>query len=309
MPAAVYILGSINYDLMTQVDCLPDQGETRMGQGAHFSVGGKGTNQAATCGSLGENTFLVGAVGNDFFGKQALSYLLIHGVDISKVNILNDQTTGTAFILTCDGDNRIIVNSGANASISFRQVEEALKQAQAGDLFVTQFETPMNLLLPCLKLAKEKGMVTLVNPSPYKSFDAMTYPLIDYLVLNQLEAQALCQGALDTLDDLGIFQEKAMELGLNKLVLTLGSRGSFLITKTEKIHEPAYSIQVVDSTGAGDAFLGGLAFALSQNLSDQASLTFANALGALTCLSYGAGSIRYQADQVYNWMAKQAKLD
>jgi ribokinase len=269
-------------------DRLPEQGETMQGYDFTESLGGKGCNQALASARLGVETTMIGAVGVDFQGTRALKRIRAGRVKTDYIVQTDKAHTGTAIIVRVAKDNRIILNQGANGVLSEAQVEAGLAEAQVDDFLLTQFEIPIDIVLAGLARAKTHGMVTVVNPTPAVNVDDALLGQTDIIVLNQVESETLT----------GIYPETQVDAekiaawfggkGIKLIVLTLGSGGSFCLSEEETIFTPAYDVDVVDTTGAGDAFIGTMLYGLSQGMKLNACLQYAAAAGALACTKEGA---------------------
>ncbi|WP_323611539.1 ribokinase [Erysipelothrix enhydrae] len=287
MSSKIYVLGSINVDLMISANRMPQQGETIAGYDYFEAIGGKGGNQAAACANLGAPTFLIGSVGRDYHGQLALNALNNFGVNTNHVLLSDDDHTGVAMILKTDHDNRIIINQGANANISVPRIHESL-QGTNQDFFLTQFEVPLYAVYEGLKQAKTLGMTTVVNPAPAVVMNEDFYPLIDYLVVNQSESEILTEIFPHDLEDCKRAATTLFERGVKTVVFTLGGSGSICISKDHVDIIPSYAVDVVDTTGAGDAYIGTFLYGLSKQWNLQKALTYASAAGALACTKQGA---------------------
>ncbi|QIK70418.1 ribokinase [Erysipelothrix sp. HDW6C] len=285
----VVVLGSINADIMISSNRIPEQGETIAGFDYFQSIGGKGGNQAVAVSKLGTQTALIGCVGRDYQGQLALNALQEANINTQYVGVSDTEHTGTAVVLRVDNDNRIIINQGANGAITQKQLEDALKESEAS-VFLTQFEVPMNTVYEGLQMAKDLGMKTVVNPAPAFDIDESQYQYMDYLVLNQSESKALS----------GIFPSNHAEAkeaaayfikrGVKHIILTLGGDGSYYIDAENEVSVSPYKVDVVDTTGAGDAYIGTLIYGLAHEFSVQKMLEYASAAGALACTRKGAQS-------------------
>ncbi len=287
MSSKVYVLGSVNADLMISANRIPQQGETIAGYDYFEAIGGKGGNQAAACAKLGAPTYLIGSVGRDYHGQLALNALNNFGIDTSNVLISEDEHTGTAVIIKTDNDNRIIINQGANANISVPRIHEALKGNEE-DFFLTQFEVPLYAVFEGLKSAKALGMTTVVNPAPAVVMNDDFYPLIDYLVVNQSESEILSGIFPKNADDCEKAAAILFKRGVGCVVFTLGGEGSVCVSQSDSIRIRSFKVDVVDTTGAGDTYIGTLLFGLSKNWRIEKALTYASAAGALACTKQGA---------------------
>ena len=171
----IFVIGSINTDLVISAPYFPQKGETLCGSDFFTAHGGKGANQAVAAARAGGRVFMCGCVGNDSFGKDAIESLMADGIDTQFVRTVNEVSTGTAVIVVTDGDNRIILDPGANARLCCEDIDRALECAQAGDIYLTQLENPIDVIGYGMKKAKEKGMYVILNPAPANR-DIEPYP-------------------------------------------------------------------------------------------------------------------------------------
>ncbi|WP_068083405.1 ribokinase [Polycladidibacter stylochi] len=280
----IVVFGSINLDLVVRVDKLPRAGETVSGPDLQHFAGGKGANQALAARRAGAKVKLVGAVGTDAFAKPALANLETAGVDIANVATVRGAT-GTAMIgVDQHGENQIIVASGANQAVRSSQLKG---QLQAGDTLLLQLELPMETIHRALSLAHKAEMRTIMNIAPFKSEClASMLPLVDIIVANESEAAALAQ----TLGYEKPLEELVHELFTKgiQLVVTLGEKGCIAMVENELLRVPSPHINPIDTTGAGDSFVGGLAAALDAGATFEQALRQASAAGALACTKQGA---------------------
>jgi len=285
----VIVSGSLNMDLTIRVDRMPNEGETIHGYDFLINTGGKGGNQAVAAAKSGAETVLIGSIGGDAFGNQILESLKNYGINTASIKIQKDEYTGSAMIICSDDDNRIILNPGANFSLDFDFVKDRLDQiSNKEDLFITQFENDFNTTLKLLEYAKTIGMKTILNPAPAKAIPDEFFKYIDILVLNQSECEVLTGVYPKTLkecEDLGkIIREK----GTENVVITLGKMGSVTITPKEVIKMEAYKVDTVDSTAAGDSFIGAMAAKMSFESSLEEALEYATKVSAVTVTRKGA---------------------
>ena len=259
----IVVLGSLNMDLVLKVPHAPAAGETLHGHSIQHIPGGKGGNQAVSCARQGAQVSLVGCIGADAEGEALRTALQEDGIDTDALRTEHGTPTGTALVMVEDsGQNRIVVVAGANARL---QVDEAaLTQQMAGAAFlVTQFETPLAQVQQAMQLAQRAGCKVLLNPSPMQAFDAAWWPLIDTLVVNEVEAGALVGRAVATARDAASAGAVLLARGVARVIITLGDAGAVAIDADGARHHPAPQVQVVDTTAAGDTFLGAVAVALA----------------------------------------------
>ena len=281
--AKVVVVGSLNMDLVMRTARLPQLGETLLGGAFSTAEGGKGANQAVACARMGASVALVGRVGRDDFGRRLVEALVVEGVDVGGVRFDDEHPTGVASIYVVEGDNGIIVASGANAAVSARDVREARSAFEGAHCALFQLETPLEALGEGLRVAREAGAMTLLNPAPWHALPGDFFPFVDVFIPNGIELGQFAGTA-----DLEAGATKALEAGVGAVVVTVGSEGAWLFRPGVKEHVAAPRVEAVDSTGAGDAFVGSLAVSLAEGLSLRESISFAVCAGALACTRLGA---------------------
>lgn len=278
----VFVFGSLNMDLVINSPYLPQKGETMYGSGFMTNPGGKGANQAAAAGKLGAEIYMGGAVGDDSFGAQLLDNLRGFGVNVDAVRMVKNCATGIAVIVVIDGDNRIILDGGANNRVTRADVDRLLEKAEAGDIFLCPLENPIPVLGYALETAGRKGMYVVLNPAPMNRDIAPYLPYVDMLIPNETEFAALVG------DKLAEGGEKLMAMGVKDVVVTLGAKGYCYISKGEMVCEDCIKMPVVDTTAAGDTFCGALCAELSMGKTVAQALSFANRAAAVTVTRKGA---------------------
>ena len=266
MGQGISILGIFVADTAYLAARLPAVGETITGSGFAVGPGGKGSNQAVAAAKAGASVSFISKIGRDTFGDLAQKTYAEAGVT-PKLTVMDDQPTGAAFIYVNDktGDNAIIVYPGAAGTITVADVEAASDTISQSAVFVTQLEQPASAAHRALEIARAAGVVTLFNPAPAEAFPDAIYPLSDYIIPNETEAAALVGFAIDTIDDARRAGDVLLGRGAGAAVITLGGRGVLFHTAEQSVHVPAVSYgTVLDTTGAGDAFVGGFSAALSR---------------------------------------------
>lgn len=298
----VVVAGSLNIDLTIRVDRLPNEGETIHGYDFLINTGGKGGNQAVAAVKSGAETVLIGSIGGDAFGYQILESLKKYGINTDSIKIQKHEYTGSAMIICCDDDNRIILNPGANFSLDFDFVKNRLNQiASREDLFITQFENDFDTTLKLLEYAKAIGMKTILNPAPAKVIPDEAYKYIDILVLNQSECEVLTGVYPRTIKECENLGNIIREKGAENIVITLGKIGSVTITPKEVIKMKAYKVDAIDSTAAGDSFIGAMAAKLSFESSLKEALEYATKVSAITVTRNGAQISIPTSEEVYEF--------
>jgi len=306
----IIVFGSINNDFSINVDKIPSQGETIMGNAFLISPGGKGENQAVAAARLGGDVHLIGHIGDDAFGHQILMSLKREGVKTTFVKLDTDHPTASAFIIRCRGDNRIIVNPGANDYLSSADLQEFIASHDdiEGSVFIAQLEANKEETLKALKIAHQEKMITILNPSPVSSLPFSVFSDVDCLVVNQSECQLLTDiYPNDGKEGFRVY-EKLLKLGLKNLIITLGSKGSIVYMNNSCVHIPAYKIEALDSTGAGDTYLGAIGYGISQGWDISKASYFASAASALKCLKIGAQTGMPTLMETLNFMNKQGGI-
>ena len=272
----IYVLGSLNMDLCIESPYMPAKGETIIGSNFLKSGGGKGANQATAASKLGGNVYMCGAVGDDVFGDSLLADLKTAGVNVDCVKKIPNVSTGIAVIILTQGDNRIIIDKGANALVSKKDVDEFLSTAKVGDIFLTQLENPIEIVGYGLVKAKEKGLYTILNPAPANKEIIPYLKWADLITPNETELEIL--GGKDNL----------FSSGINKIVTTLGSKGYEISDNNSATIYPCISVKVVDTTAAGDTLCGGLSVGLSRGESLEDSCAYGSKAASIACTQRGA---------------------
>src|SRR5947209_6047586 len=302
MPMAkskILVVGSLNMDQVVHVPRIPALGETLLGAGSLKLVpGGKGANQAVAMSRLGAPVAMAGRVGNDPFGERLLSSLQTDHVDTGLIVVDQEEASGVAFIfLTPDGNNAIVVAGGANMRVGQDSVQsstifEAIAQAQA---LVLQLEIPLETVILFIAAADKGDVPVVLNLAPGQPLSKEVLRQLEVLIVNETEASLLSGQRLESLEDAHIVATVLHEQGIPKVVITLGSQGALLATsdesgKTRIIYQSAPVVQVIDTTAAGDCFVGALTVALTEGQSPEDALRFAVYASALKVTKFGAQS-------------------
>jgi ribokinase len=285
----VFVAGSINMDVVATADRHPRIGETVAGLAVHFFPGGKGANQAVAAAKLGAPTTLIGRVAKDAFGDQLQTFLATQGVDLSLVRETAGVHTGTAIITVANADNTIVVVPGANASVTPADV--AAPALAKGDIAVSQFEIPLPAITGFFARARAAGATTILNPAPAREFSQELLDLVDILILNESELGLLTRTELHATDDHSRFIEAArsLQIGKDKIIcVTLGKRGVVALIDGEPRIVPGRAVRAVDTTGAGDCFVGAVAAQLAARKSIHDALDYANAAASICVQRMGA---------------------
>ncbi|MFP4440777.1 MAG: ribokinase [Chloroflexaceae bacterium] len=288
---SICVVGSLNMDLVMRTPHLPAPGETVSGGPFATHPGGKGANQAVAAARLGAAVAMVGRVGGDAFGARLRTELAEAGIDIRQVVTLPDVASGVALIaVEASGQNSIIIAPGANGALTPADVEAAGPTITAAQVLLLQLETPLPAVQRAAELAHAAGTLVLLNPAPAQPLPAELLAQVDYLIPNEQEAALLLGEAIATdADAAGAAQRLCAQTGVGGVVITLGAQGAVLAqAQTEPQFVPAHSVEVADTTAAGDAFVGAFAVALAEGRTPAEALRWGNAAGALAVTAAGA---------------------
>lgn len=275
MKKKIFIVGSINTDLVINAPYMPQQGETLQGSDFITARGGKGANQAVAAARLGGSVVMCGCIGNDAFGEEAIRFLQKDGIDVSHIRRIENASTGTAVIVVIDGNNRIILDRGANACLMEKDIDETLETARVGDIYLTQLENPIEIIGYGLKKAKEKGMYVVLNPAPANKEIEPYLGYCDLITPNESELELL--GG----------REKLLEK-VETLLVTLGGEGFEITTKVDTQKYSCMKVKVVDTTAAGDTLCGGLVVKMAEGKLLAEAAKFGSKAASIACTRKGA---------------------
>jgi ribokinase len=282
----ILVVGSLNADLVVQAPYFPQPGETISGGDLQVIPGGKGANQAVAAARLGVSVAMLGRVGKDNFGDFLLNNLKSNHVDINYIQ-RDDSSTGTAIIVVdANGQNSIVLSAGANGKVSALDLEAA--SFPDFGLLLLQLEIPTPTVLRAAQLAKENGVRVILNPAPAKQLPNELIALADFIIPNETELSLLTSHKVDDIISAELAARVLLNLGAQNVIVTLGSRGTLTVTKDRCRHIPAFKVEVVDTTAAGDAFIGGFATALLQNKPIEEAISYGCTCGALAITKFGA---------------------
>ncbi len=287
----ITVIGSLNMDLVTYTGRMPVTGETIMGKSFRQIPGGKGANQAAAIAKLGAKVAMVGCVGRDGMGKTLMTSLQKDGVDVSNVKEVDGVATGIAAItVDAAANNCIIVVPGANHCLSPEDLTAAQAVIAGSEVVVAQLEVPMDTVKAGLKIAKELNKLTILNPAPAVPLPDEFLALVDILVPNDTELELLSGIKVTNEEELQKAAHLLLDKGIKELIVTLGSKGCLHINGSGAKFYPAYKVYAVDTTAAGDSFIGGISTAINEGKTLEEAILFATAVGALTVTKEGAQS-------------------
>ncbi|BAL78361.1 ribokinase [Bradyrhizobium cosmicum] len=286
----VFVAGSINMDVVATADRHPKVGETVAGKQVLYFPGGKGANQAVAASRLGAQTTLIGRLGKDSFGAELKAFLADQGIDLGYLQETAEAHTGTAIITVAASDNTIVVIPGSNALVAADDVR--VVPLLKGDVAVSQFEIPLPTIAVFFQRAREAGATTVLNPAPAQTMSRELLALVDVLVLNETELGFLAGVELSEDDSAARIIEVARRLQARAdqtICVTLGKRGVLARAGSEEFAVPGRAVKAVDTTGAGDCFVGALAAQLADGVALRTALTFANAAASISVQRMGAG--------------------
>ena len=282
----ILVIGSLNADLVVRAPRFPQPGETISGEDLQTLPGGKGANQAVAAARLGTSVSMLGRVGKDNFGDYLLQNLQSNQVDTNHVQ-REDGSTGTAIIIVdSNGQNSIVLSPGANGKVSPTDVETL--PLSGFSLLLLQLEIPIETVLSAARRAKDSGLRVLLNPAPAYSLPDELITRSDYLVPNENELNLLTNQTVNDIPSAERAARILLERGAQTVIVTLGANGALIVTKENSKHIPAFKVNVVDTTAAGDAFIGGFASALLQDKSLEDAVRYGCGCGALATTKFGA---------------------
>lgn len=285
MTPKIVVVGSSNTDLVVQVPYFPAPGETILGDDFMMARGGKGANQAVAAARLGADVTFISRLGRDSFGEMALNACKAEGINTEFISFDDNIASGVALIMVDEnGENVIAVASGANNTLTSDDIYAAESVIQAADCVLLQLEIPLETVKTAVSLANKHNTLVILNPAPAMALPIELLQSIDILTPNETEAAIL--GLID--QESGNDIQDIDQSGIKTIIMTCGSKGALLVQDNIKQQIPAYPINVVDTTAAGDGFNGALAVALANGRSLPEAVAFANAAGALAATKAGA---------------------
>jgi ribokinase len=302
----IAVIGSANIDLTTFSDRFPKAGETIFGQKFDLGFGGKGANQAVASRLCGAEVFMVARVGSDLFGPATIENFKKLGIDATHVKQIEGVSSGVAPIFVePNGQNRIFVVKGANDLLKPADVDAASELLKTVDCMVLQFEIPLETVYYSVAFARTNGIRCIVNPAPAQPVDLNALAGLDYFVPNESEAETITGMPVRNVDDAKKCAEKLLSSRVKRVILTLGENGSLLAGREGMEHIPAFRVNSVDSTGAGDAFIGSFAVFLGEGLSENEAVRRANLYAGLSTMGVGTQKSFYdRARYDTEWVAR-----
>ena len=283
----VVVAGSINMDLVTVCERAPKGGETLFGKDFFQVPGGKGAHQAVAIGKLGTQVTMLGKIGNDSFGKDLVASMKNSGVNTEYIENSASSTGIAKIIVEANGQNRILVVSGANMDVDRAYIDRHIDVINNSDILVTQLEIPIDTVEYVLKKAKEAGKITILNPAPAAQLNDEIIKNSDIIIPNESELGIITGMPANTLNEIEAAAQKLLNMGVKELIVTLGSQGSLHLNKKGSTLHSAYKVNAVDTTAAGDSFIGGLVKNIQDDNLDEA-IEFATKVSAITVTRKGA---------------------
>jgi len=285
----IYVLGSINMDLVFSVDRIPNQGETLNSNDFFMTPGGKGANQAVACAKQMIDTWFIGSLGDDGLSSVCKQSLLRYHVNCTHLMEIPNHTCGIAGILLEHNDNRILIHGGANDIHDRTRIQSILNQPEVKDsILIVQLEIPMNIVETACITAKKQNMMTLLNAAPAKVLSDTLYKHIDLLIVNELETYTLTNINIEDADSMKRAAKVLLNKGVQAVLITNGDKGSTYFNNVTTIHVEAHKVNVVDTTAAGDTYIGVLASQIATGVAMNEAMLQATAGAALTIQQNGA---------------------
>ena len=303
----IAVIGSANIDLTTFTSRFPKPGETIFGDSFDLGFGGKGANQAVASRLCGAEVFMIARVGSDLFGPATIENFKTQGIDATHVKQLQGVSSGVAPIFVePSGQNRILVVKGANDRLMPADVEAAADTLKSVDCMVLQFEIPLETVYYSVRFAREKGIRCIVNPAPAQPVDLKALDGLDYFVPNESETETITGMPVRNLDDAKKCAEKLLTGGMKRVIITLGANGSLLASGDAMEHVAPFQVKSIDSTGAGDAFIGSFAVFLGEGLPEREAVRRANLYAGLSTTGVGTQKSFYdRARYDAEWSTRQ----
>jgi ribokinase len=288
----ICVVGAANMDLISYVERLPRMGETLHGSKFHMGFGGKGANQAVMAAKLGAQVSMVAKLGRDVFGQNTLDNFRSYNIDCTHVLFTEEAFSGVAPIaVDAQGNNSIIIVTGANDLLSVEDIEAARPAIAGAQILVCQLETPLDTTLAALRIARQQNVKTIFNPAPGRAgLPEEIFALSDILCPNESETELITGLPTVSIEEAGTAARALLAKGAGTVILTLGERGSLLVSEQHSEHIPAKKVKTLDSTGAGDAFIGSLAYFVAAGKALPEAVRRANDIAAISVQASGTQS-------------------
>ena len=297
----ICVIGSLNMDLVVNVESMPKKGQTLIGSDFKEVPGGKGANQAVAMARLGGDITMIGKVGKDGFGETLINQLKKDNINTDYVN-REDCSSGVAMItVDKNAENSIVVAPGANFRVLEEDIDKCINAINKSDIVVLQLETPINTIKYALEKSKELGKYTILNPAPAVKLEDDIIKNVDLLTPNETELEILSGVKIESEEDIEKAANVMIEKGVKQLIVTLGSKGSLYIDKDNTKFKKSYKVKAIDTTAAGDSYSGALAVAFAKDKEIDEAMDFASKVGALAVTKEGAQSSLPTIEEVENF--------
>ncbi len=284
----IVVIGSNMVDQISKVMRFPSIGETIIGSEYHIGFGGKGANQAVMASRLGASVSMITKVGSDLFGPMTIENFKNQGIEVDYVFTAPNSSSGVAPIWVDEnGRNKIIIVPGANMLLNSVDVLEAEELIKNSKIVISQLEIPNEAIEEGFRIAKAASVLTILNPAPARPVPQSIIDLTDIIIPNETEAELLTGIKVNGLDGVKEASQKLFEMGIKRIIITLGADGAFYYDQSGSTHFPSPAVNVIDTTGAGDAFIGSLAFAISKKAKLNDAVEFANICASLSVTKIG----------------------
>ena len=297
----ICVIGSLNMDLVVNVDTMPKPGQTIIGSNFKEVPGGKGANQAVAMARLNGNVSMIGKVGEGGFGQTLINSLKNDKVDTTYIQTSKGATGVALITVDKNAQNSIVVSPGANFEVKEDDIDNNIEAIKNSDIVVLQLETPLETIKYALKRSKELGKYTILNPAPAVKLEDDIIANVDLLTPNETELEILSGVEIETEEDIQKAAQVMIDKGVKELIVTLGSKGSLYINKEKSMFKKAYKVNAIDTTAAGDSYTGALAVAFANNKNVEEAMDFASKVGALSVQKEGAQSSLPTLNDVENF--------
>ncbi|MDO5754966.1 MAG: ribokinase [Tissierellia bacterium] len=290
MDKKVVVIGSINMDLVVHLDEIPGIGETVLGESLGEYAGGKGANQAVALAKAGVNTFFIGKIGDDIYGDDVLLEMKKAGINTGGIQRTKGNTGLAIIQVDRKAQNNIVVIPGANYKIGEEDLEKYRKEISRMDYALFQLEIPLDLVEKGLDLARELEIKTILNPAPAQNLTTEFLKKVDLLIPNEYELGKITSKNIENQDDIESASQLLLDQGVKEILVTLGAQGVYYTNGVERAYYPAFQVEAIDTTGAGDSFIGGLLAGLCKGEFMEKAIERGQATSAITVQSKGAQS-------------------
>ncbi len=306
MKGQIVVVGSLNMDIVIRTPRMPLPGETVVGNGFRTIPGGKGANQAVAAARQGTDVAIIGRIGDDDFGRTQQHCLGAEHIDLSALTVDPQYATGVAIITLDDaGENSIIISPEANGAVTVQQIETARDVIARADILLCQLEIPLDAVTRTIEMAYENRVPVILNPAPAHQLEQSLLEKVTYLIPNESEASVLTGLEVKDIGSAQAAAAQLQKLGVQTVILTLGENGAVVAHEGTCVHEAAVPMKVVDTTAAGDTFVGSFAVALTEGKSVIEAVRFAKHAAALAVTKLGAQPSIPTRQEVEQFIAKQ----